>query len=301
MMPSDRCVQLVIGVAFVLIAFIPLNAQESDAMTPTRVLGFARYLEDLGEYRRAATELERLLPDATMASDTLALRISNLYVLAGDLTQSERTLRNALSSTSPSSAHSLRYALASTLYRQQRFADAVSIADSITSSPTAALPAEARMRALLLGSLCSAEEQNWVAAREGALQARIIAATPTHQVVIDSLVSQIDRSSQIPMKSPFLAGLLSTIVPGLGKAYTGHPMDGLFSLISIGSFAYASYDGFSSGGSSSFRGWFFGALASGLYLGNIYGSALSASIVRDESTRQILSRLRMDFAITGIP
>lgn len=301
MMPSDRRVQLVIGVAFVLIAFVPLNAQESDAMTPARVLGFARYLEDLGEYRRAANELERLLPDTTIDSDTLALRISNLYVLAGELTLSERTLRNALPSTSPASVYSLRYALAGTLYRQDRFAEAMSVTDSITSSSADVLPAGTRMRALLLGSLCSAEELNWDAARKGALQARPLATTSTHQVVIDSVVSQIDRSSQIPMKSPFLAGLLSTIVPGLGKAYTGHPMDGLFSLISIGSFAYASYDGFSSGGSSSFRGWFFGALASGLYLGNIYGSALSASIVRDESTRRILSRLRMDFAITGVP
>ena len=282
-------------------AISPVIAQEPDAMTPARVHGFARYLENLGEYRRAANELERLLPDAPSSSDTLALRISTLYVRAGELALSEQTLRRALSMATAPSIESLRYALAGTLYRQQRFAEAASIADTITASAGANRPNDMRMRTLLLGSLCSAEQLNWDAARKGALQARLLASTPTYQVVIDSLVSHIDMSSEIPTKSPFLAGLLSTIVPGLGKVYTGHPMDGLFSLLSIGTFAYASYDGFASGGSSSFRGWFFGALASGLYLGNIYGSALSASIVRDESTRRILTRLRMDFAITGVP
>jgi TM2 domain-containing membrane protein YozV len=125
--------------------------------------------------------------------------------------------------------------------------------------------------------------------------------TDAQKTAVDALQGVINESAQLPMKSPLLAGLLSVVIPGLGKVYAGHPTDGLLSLISIATFTYASYDGFSSGGSSSTRGWVFGALASGLYLGNIYGSALSASIVRDEATRQLQTRVRASFALTGVP
>jgi len=44
-----------------------------------------------------------------------------------------------------------------------------------------------------------------------------------------------------PGKSPLLAGTLS-IVPGLGRAYAGHPWDGLFSFILVGALALNTYN-----------------------------------------------------------
>ncbi len=43
-----------------------------------------------------------------------------------------------------------------------------------------------------------------------------------------------------PGKSPLLATSLS-IVPGLGRAYAGHPVDGLFSFLLVTGFAYNTY------------------------------------------------------------
>ncbi|MBC8377140.1 MAG: membrane protein insertion efficiency factor YidD [FCB group bacterium] len=44
-----------------------------------------------------------------------------------------------------------------------------------------------------------------------------------------------------PGKNPLLATSLS-IVPGLGRAYAGHPVDGLFSFILVAGFAYNTYN-----------------------------------------------------------
>lgn len=77
-------------------------------------------------------------------------------------------------------------------------------------------------------------------------------------------------------KSPFLAGALSTIVPGLGRTYTGDWKDGIVSLIFTAGMAFQSYRGFNSDGIKSAKGWIYGGIGTGFYLGNIYGSVKSA-------------------------
>ncbi len=79
-----------------------------------------------------------------------------------------------------------------------------------------------------------------------------------------------------PYKSPVAAGILSAIIPGLGKFYTQKFWDGVWGFISSVGFAYLSYDNFHA--DHNFRGWLFGGLAVGFYGGNIYGSAASAQI-----------------------
>ncbi len=77
-------------------------------------------------------------------------------------------------------------------------------------------------------------------------------------------------------KSPLLAGSLSTVVPGLGKVYTGNYMDGIVSLLFIAGTAWQSYRGFNKSGVKSVSGWIFGGISMGFYIGNIYGSVKSA-------------------------
>jgi TM2 domain-containing membrane protein YozV len=275
-------------------AVVSVSGQHS-AMSDDRILGFVDYLEQLGEYRRAANELQRLLFTESAGSDSLTLRAGSLYIRAEAPELAERVVRRRLTASAESSSQ-LRYLLAHALYRQRRYSDAATELGTMTAEPS-----QLSYSASLLASLCSAEQQSWTKARSDLQLARTYAVTDAQKTAVDALHVVIDESSQLPMKSPLLAGLLSMVIPGLGKVYTGHPTDGLLSLISIATFTYASYDGFSSGGSSSTRGWVFGALASGLYLGNIYGSALSASIVRDEATRELQTRLRASFALTGVP
>jgi hypothetical protein len=80
----------------------------------------------------------------------------------------------------------------------------------------------------------------------------------------------------LPYRSPVLASILSTIIPGSGKIYTGNYSDGIMSTILTGLLAFLSYDNFKA--KHYFRGWLWSGLAAFFYAGNIYGSAASAQI-----------------------
>jgi TM2 domain-containing membrane protein YozV len=82
--------------------------------------------------------------------------------------------------------------------------------------------------------------------------------------------------SDPPYKSPALAAVLSTIIPGLGKIYTEEYGDGITALLSVGLLSFLAYDNFKA--DHQFRAWLFTGLAAIFYAGNIYGSAASAQI-----------------------
>ncbi len=77
-------------------------------------------------------------------------------------------------------------------------------------------------------------------------------------------------------KSPFLAAAFSSIIPGSGKVYTGYWKDGIIALVFVAVNSWQAYRGFSTYGIENTHGWIFGGIATGFYLGNIYGSFKSA-------------------------
>lgn len=79
-----------------------------------------------------------------------------------------------------------------------------------------------------------------------------------------------------PVKSELKAGLLSAIIPGAGKIYTGNISDGITSFIVTGLTAYLSVSAFQH--DHKFRGYLFAGMAAAFYAGNIYGSVAAANI-----------------------
>ncbi len=79
-----------------------------------------------------------------------------------------------------------------------------------------------------------------------------------------------------PYKSPALAGILSTIIPGSGKMYVGEWGDGITNLVLTGLFAFLAYDNFKADHTT--RAWIFTGIGAFFYAGNIYGSIASTQI-----------------------
>ena len=84
------------------------------------------------------------------------------------------------------------------------------------------------------------------------------------------------RADHRRRRSPWVAGALSAVVPGLGRVYIGRWKDGLMSALLVGLPAGFAAQGFSDAGVRSARGWLLGSLATVLYVGNVYGSAVGA-------------------------
>jgi len=97
----------------------------------------------------------------------------------------------------------------------------------------------------------------------------------------------------LPRKSKTLAGIYSTVVPGLGKLYCNRRVDALQSFFSTAILGWQAYDGFHKDGASSMKGWIFGTIGGLFYLGNIYGSVVAAEIYNEEHERQLLSTIKV--------
>lgn len=105
----------------------------------------------------------------------------------------------------------------------------------------------------------------------------------------DSSQSQLSKfyyQKKFPQhKNPVTAALLSALIPGAGKIYTGEIGDGITAFISTALSAYLAYTNFKA--DHQFRGWLFTGLTAFFYGGSIYGSAASAQIYN--------ARVRFDF------
>lgn len=102
----------------------------------------------------------------------------------------------------------------------------------------------------------------------------------------------------LPSKSTFKAGLLSSMIPGSGRVYTKDWKNGILGFLFIAGTGWQSYSRFKKSGISSAGGWIYGGLSFGFYLGNIYGSVVSARKYNqlhkkriDEKTHRYLSSL----------
>ena len=85
-----------------------------------------------------------------------------------------------------------------------------------------------------------------------------------------------DSKKNLQYKDPFFAGILSAILPGSGKIYTGEYGDGVVAFLTSAVFSFIAYDNFRAGHNT--RGWIWTGVAAMFYAGNVYGSIASAQI-----------------------
>jgi len=88
-------------------------------------------------------------------------------------------------------------------------------------------------------------------------------------------------------KSPFTAGLLSAVIPGLGKAYTGNNGQALATFIRVAALGLLSVESYNKLGPLNPQFLILSSLFTIFYVGNIWGSALSVQIQKNEKFKEI--------------
>jgi hypothetical protein len=102
----------------------------------------------------------------------------------------------------------------------------------------------------------------------------------------------VEDSGQLAHRSPWLAGLLSAVLPGAGRGYIGRWGDGVFSFILIGTTGgLAAYE-FDRSGVSSVGGWILASIGTLFYLGDIYGSAVGAEIFNRQQAEALAGQVK---------
>ncbi|MDW3192045.1 MAG: TM2 domain-containing protein [Cytophagales bacterium] len=98
-------------------------------------------------------------------------------------------------------------------------------------------------------------------------------------------------------KSPFVAGLMSAIVPGAGRFYMGKPGQGIAAFFVTGVFGLQAWEGYRKDGPDSARFIIFGSLFTISHVANIWGSALGVRIRREEFNDQMNASILLDMHI----
>jgi hypothetical protein len=87
---------------------------------------------------------------------------------------------------------------------------------------------------------------------------------------------------KIKRKSPFVAGALSAVVPGLGKVYAGNNGQALAAFLTCGLMGVVAGENYIRMGIQNPQTIFFTGLFGLFYVGNIWGSAVSVQLVKIE-------------------
>jgi TM2 domain-containing membrane protein YozV len=236
-----------------------------DYYSPASILLFADHLFQEQDYLRAAYEYDRYLfvqgADDPFTQEIL-YRTGKSFQCAGDYLRSLDLFGTLLESTlSTIERDRAIYEIGLTYFRMEQYSDSLSILQTHPGSSGAqewVLLTGANM--MMLGRWQQAEE-----------------ILNRYSTSLAETLREIARAgSSLRRKSPLLAGILSSFVPGLGKIYAGEYGDGIQSLAFIGLFGTLSFLSFRSDGIDSIRGWIYASAGTVLHVGNIYGSVVSA-------------------------
>ncbi len=277
---------------FTLTLLSVVAAEDSiEYYAPENVRKFADFLYEQGDYLRAAGEYERYLFYQPQESEQIRYRIALCYRFAG---QTEQALQNfqMLLQMHPEGRFMSRvyYQIGATYFLTDRFEQtALFLHETLPHITDTRQHAEAEQ---LIG-LSYLMQKQWSEAGE---IFKTLRGSEVTSVIQKAIVyhDYAERGARLPTRSPLLAGILSTIVPGAGRLYTERLGDALTSLFMVSLTGWQAYDGFQRDGFSSVKGWTLGTISSIFYVGNIYGSVIAARVYNRRVTDEFLATLSIE-------
>ncbi len=111
------------------------------------------------------------------------------------------------------------------------------------------------------------------------------------------MAAHYDRLRGRPDRHPWAGGVLSAVVPGLGKVYAGKTAEGIAGFLYVASMGLTSYDFYRSGGSGSVLFIVSASITGIFYAGNILGSISAVRRSNNEFNHEMDQRILFDMHI----
>lgn len=287
---NSKLTCLIVFLIFLLMSQILLaNITQEEYYKPKNILRFAEHLYNEGDYLRAAGEFHRYLyyydsiPDD---ADFIYYKIGLCYRFASDFQKSIYYFQQTIDSFPQSIySHESYLQIAYVFFLMGKYEKSIFLSESnfsLVKSETT------RVKMKQLKGISYIYQKNWSKALD---YLNTLETKPQRDSLTAQLKEFAELGKELPKKSKFLAGLMSTIIPGTGKIYANRTSDGLISLLTIGITSWQAYDGFQKNGSSSIKGWIWGTISASLYLGNIYGTIVAINIYNQQLETKLLKKV----------
>lgn len=267
-------------------------APAKPGFTADQLLQFAEQLLQEGEYFRAITEFRRFrfdYPDDPRQAMAL-FRIGQAYYRGQQYEEALQTFRD-VSQTYPDSPYGQQAWLwqGESLIQQTQYAAAE---QSYTAFIEHASDPSAMPYALYQRGWTLLYRRQWQAATTELQQ--IPDSSPLYPAA-QQLAIEAQEGSQRPKKSPFLAGALSTFLPGAGQFYNGRRGDALLTFLLNGLFIAGTIEAIQHD-QLAIAG-VLGFFAAGWYGGNIYSAVNGAHKYNRHTDEALLQELERRFRI----
>jgi tetratricopeptide (TPR) repeat protein len=264
-----------------------------DYYSPQNIYSFAEHLYQNDDYLRAAGEFQRYLFNSNLhANDSVIFRIGLCYELADKPEAARNYYRKIISDCPNSNFHdAAHYQIAHTYFSLNENRKSIEYIDeniSVMSTDSG----QCKMQ--ILAGANYLYEKKWSTTNSYFSSLLNNKNQYNNKSTITSLCNISAKGKELPYKSKMTAGLLSTVIPGMGKIYAGRSNDGLYSFITIGLTAWQAYDGFHENGTHSVKGWIYGTVSSIFYLGNIYGSMVAIKIYNEKLDDDLVKQFNVN-------
>lgn len=264
---------LKISCCLFLIISVTYNSfsQERDIWDDSSTLVYARYLYDKQDYRQSAIEYERYVFQHPMDTSVVSRWVRS-YAKAGNDKQALDILRNWYLKVEREPQLTYNIERAWLLLRLKHYDSHARVLDNIEEWRYKSLH---RTVSVML-------QKEW----DKAIHQLENSKVPVEQ----KLYSIAYEAAHDNYKSPFLAGVMSAIVPGTGKFYVGRYVDGLISLVFVGIMTYQAGRFFKVYGVDSVPAWIYTGLGGLYYSANIFGTVKAAKEYNQTKTQKYVDK-----------
>ena len=281
---------------FLVLFFIGLSTKSQqyqpvigkiDYKSPVHILKFADYLHQTADYNRSVIEYQRYL-SATGSTGliTCGFKLADSYRQLGKL---EKAINNYEIIQQTATIASENWWLAQSEIGQTYFLFGDYLRSITAFNKIANSPNKYRAKGkiwlginqIFLGQFDLAQEY---------FSFTTVNPNPSDEI-LDYYQSMVEEGKKLPTKSPFVAGILSALLPGAGRIYLGRLGDFFNTLPTITLIGLLSYSGFRHQKERSIKGWSFSVVGSMFYLSNIYGSWLGAKIHNRQISEDFLRKI----------
>lgn len=261
--------------ALLLLLHIP-GASGQDLFDSLNTSRYADFLFNSGNYREAAGEYERLL-FLSDPPEEKKIRLVQSYRLSGKVPLARQRMHAIWERPDLQSAPiANEYFFLRILER-----DFQGLEDGLSENPM--LSAGEKMFYLASAFLLQEEFHRADELLQGA-------GRPVSPALANLQAISRDAAG-LRLKNPALGGILSAVLPGSGKFYTGNWEDGVISMIMVGMTGWQAYRGFDRRGTGSVYAWSYAVAGTAFYIGNIYGSVKEVNKYNQQQKNGIRKRV----------